>query len=156
MARPAELLADFIMSAALAQCFARPTPERAAVALTRRDLGTGGTHTTLRLLGRGPMADEALALAAQLRRLRDEGPTETEVVQALDRLGPQANGSPVSEAMRQAWHRVTGVPETPAEGWGDASVAVRSVLSRLLVVGPQMPALDELAPPGPAPSTRPS
>ena len=138
-------------SAALAQCFARPTPERAAVAVTRRDLGTGGTHTTLRLLGRAPMADEALALAAQLRRLRDEGPTETEVVQALDRLIPRPTGrpfrrpcgrrgigSPVSRrrprraGVMRAWRCA---PSCPGCWWS----------------GPQMPALDELAPPGAEP-----
>ena len=51
--------------------------------------------------------------------------------------------------MRLAWRAVTGVPPEPAEGWPDAGAAVRAVLARLLVDGPAMTALDELAPPGP-------
>ncbi len=98
-----------------------------------------------------PLADEPAAIAAQLRRLRDEGPTETEIVQALDRLSPQPNESPVSAAMRMAWEKVTGVPRSPRrDGATRRRQSARSCPASWWS-GLQMPALDEMAPPQPSP-----
>ncbi len=143
---PEERLADVIIVGALATCFARPTPDREAVAVSRRDLGTAGRHTTLRLVGRGPQPDEVAAVVTQLRRLRDEGPTEAEIVQALDLVGPPKREAPVSAALRLAWQQLTGVPQVPVGGWGDPTEALRSVLSQLLVVSGEVLALGDLAP----------
>ena len=151
--QPEDRLADEILVQALASCFVAPTPEQGAIRAFRRRLGAAGEHTTTRLLARGPHTNEMAAAAQQLRRLHN-GPSEAELVAALDALHARPGQDALGEAMLRAW-RNAGLSASPATerpggpttaSVADASHALRRLLDTVLVIAPSNDALADVTP----------